>query len=286
MIVTKVLLPLGLAFIMFAMGLTLKVWDFTRLLKRPLPVALGLTVQMLLLPALAFALLLAFPMRPEYAIGVMILAACPGGITSNMITHIARGDVALSITLTAITSLAGMVSIPLVVGFALYWFAGQHTAVPAPKMALGVFMVSTLPVVVGMAIHHLAPRAAAAIERVARPVSIGIFALIVIAAFANQWRPMRENIGEIGPVVIALNVLVMALGFSLAAKAGLPQPQRVAIAIEGGLQNGALGIFVAATLLANPAMMTPSITYALVMNMSAFAFILWLLSRRRARVAA
>ncbi len=285
MIVTKVLLPLGLAFIMFAMGLTLKVGDFTKLFRQPLPVVLGLFVQMLLLPALAFVLLLAYPMRPEYAVGVMILAACPGGITSNMITHIARGDTALSITLTAITSLAGMVSIPLIVGFALFWFTGQHTAVPAPKMALGVFTVSTLPVIVGMTIHHLAPKAAAAIERVARPVSLVIFALIVIAAFASQWRPMMQNIGEIGPVVIALNVLIMALGFALAAKVGLPHPQRVAIAIEGGLQNGALGIFVAMTLLSNPAMMTPSITYALVMNVTAAAFIAWLLARRQARVA-
>ncbi len=286
MIVTKVLLPLGLAFIMFAMGLTLKVGDFTKLLRQPLPVALGLAVQMLLLPALAFVLLMLFPMRPEYAVGVMILAACPGGITSNMITHIARGDTALSITLTAITSLAGMLTIPIIVGFALAWFTGQHAVVPAPKMAIGVFLVSTLPVIIGMAIHHAAPKVAAAIERVARPVSIAIFALIVIAAFANQWRPMMENIGEIGPVVVALNVLIMALGFALAAKARLPHPQRVAIAIEGGLQNGALGIFVAATLLSSPAMMTPSITYALVMNVTAAVFIAWLLARRQVRATA
>ena len=287
MIITKVLLPAGLAFIMFAMGLTLKVGDFTRLLKHPLPVALGLFVQMLLLPLLAFLLLLLYPMRPEYAVGVMILAACPGGITSNMITHIARGDTALSITLTAITSLAGMVTVPLVVGIGLQWFMPQaYTGpLPAPKMAIGVFLVATLPVVVGMTIHHLAPKAAAAIERVARPLSIGIFALIVIGAFASQWQPMMQNIGEIGPVVIALNVLIMTLGFGLAAKAGLPQPQRVAIAIEGGLQNGALGIFVAATLLSNPAMMTPSITYALIMNITAAAFIAWLLTRRQTQAA-
>jgi BASS family bile acid:Na+ symporter len=287
MIVTKLLLPAGLAFIMFAMGLTLKVGDFTRLLRRPLPVALGLAVQMALLPALAFALLQLFPLRPEYAVGVMILAACPGGITSNMITHIARGDTALSITLTAITSLAAMASVPFIVGLGLAAFMPQAAAgpLPAPKMAIGVFAVSTLPVIVGMAIHHLAPRLAERVERVARPLSIGVFALIVIAAFASQWRPMMENIGEIGPVVIALNVLIMAAGYALALKAGLPHPQRVAIAIEGGLQNGALGIFVAATLLANPAMMTPSITYALVMNVSAFVFILWLLTRRQARAA-
>jgi BASS family bile acid:Na+ symporter len=177
MIVTKLLLPAGLAFIMFAMGLTLKVTDFTRLLKRPLPVALGLMVQMLLLPLLAWLLLMVWKLPPVYAVGIMILAACPGGITSNMITHIARGDTALSITLTAITSLAGMVSIPLIVGLALGWFTGAPAQdLPAPRMALGVFMVSTLPVVLGMAIHHFAPALAQHIERIARPVSLVVFA--------------------------------------------------------------------------------------------------------------
>jgi len=287
MIITKLLLPAGLAFIMFAMGLTLKVGDFTRLLKRPLPVALGLAVQMLLLPVLAWLLLMVFKLPPAHAVGIMILAACPGGITSNMITHIARGDTALSITLTAITSLAGMLTIPFIVALALAHFAGEQVAgLPAPRMALGVFLVSTLPVIVGMAIHHLAPRAAARIERIARPLSLIIFALIVLAAFASQWRVMMANMHIIGPVVIALNVLIMVLGWNLGAAFGLPQDQKTAIAIEGGLQNGALGIFVATTLLNNPQMMTPSITYALIMNFTAFAFIAWRLYAARARQVA
>lgn len=281
MVISELLLPMGLAFIMFAMGLGLKLGDFTRLARRPRAVALGLFVQMLLLPLLAFALLALFPMRPAYAVGMMILAACPGGVTSNMITHIARGDAALSITLTAISSLAGMVSTPLIVGFALYWFMGQTATVPAPKMAIGVFLVSTLPVITGMAAHHLAPGGAAALERWIRPLALMVFGLIVIAAFASQWRPMLKHIGEIGPLVAMLNVLIMAAGLRLAAWAGLSRPQQVAVAIEGGLQNGALGIFVATTLLASPAMMTPSITYALVMNLSAAAFIAWRLFRPR-----
>ena len=280
--IAKLLLPLGLAFIMFGMGLTLKVSDFTRLLKHPLPVALGLTVQMLLLPVLAFVLLMLFPMRPEYAVGVMILAACPGGITSNMLTHIARGDTALSITLTAITSLAGMLSIPVVVGLAMTQFMHQQLSGPLPvwQMARGVFLISTLPVIIGMAIHHRWPRAAQAIERRVRPASLIVFALIVLGAFASQWRAMMSNIAEIGPVVVALNVLIMALGWWLARQARLAVSQRIAIAIEGGLQNAALGIFVSATLLGNAAMMTPSITYALMMNITVFAFILWLLATR------
>ena len=282
MIVAK-LLPLGLAFIMFAMGLTLHFSDFTKLVRHPLAVGLGLFVQMILLPLIAFALLMIFPIRPEFAVGVMILAACPGGITSNMITHIARGDTALSITLTAITSLAGMVTVPLIVAFAMGQFMGQAVSgsLPVAQMAIKVFLVSTLPVIIGMLIHHFAPRVAETVERVARPLSLIIFALIVIWAFASQWRVMMENMAEIGPVVIALNVLIMAIGFGLASVLLLPREQGAAIAIEGGLQNGALGIFVAANLLNNPAMMTPSITYALVMNVTAALFIAWLLAQRQ-----
>ncbi len=271
------MLPLGLAFIMLALGLNLKIADFTRLLKMPRPVFVGLFVQMVLLPVLAFVLLLLFPMRPAYAVGVMILAACPGGITSNMITRIARGDVALSITLTAITSLAGMITIPLIVGFALNWFTGETLtgSLPVGQMAMKVFAVATLPVLVGMAIHHLAPGAAQAMGKVVRPLSIVVFLLIVIWAFASSWTRMSRSMGEIGPVVILLNVLVMAAGWHLARLSRLGREQAIAIAIEGGLQNGALGIFVAVNLLHDPAMMTPSITYALVMNITVALFIVW-----------
>jgi BASS family bile acid:Na+ symporter len=279
------LLPLGLAFIMFALGLNLKIGDFTRLLRHPLPVGLGLFVQMVLLPVMAFLLLMLFPMRPEFAVGVMILAACPGGITSNMITHLARGDVALSVTLTAITSLAGMMTIPFITALALDHFMGQtlQRALPVGQMAFKVFVVASLPLIAGMALNHLSARLAGTLRRYVHPASIVIFVMIVIWAFLDQGRVMMENIGEIGPVVIALNVLIMVLGFALAALAGLPHPQRVTISIEGGLQNGALGIFVATALLQNPAMMTPSITYALVMNASAAAFIAWQLYAARAR---
>jgi len=282
MIIAK-LLPLGLAFIMFAMGLTLTIGDFTKLAKHPLAVALGLFTQMILLPLLALALLAVFPMRPQFAVGVMILAACPGGITSNMITHIARGDTALSITLTAITSLAGMLTVPLIVAFALGHFMGGQVngELPVAQMALKVFAVSTLPVALGMALNHLAPRIAETIERYARPASLIIFGLIVIWAFASSWRAMMGSLAETGAVIILLNAGIMALGFWLAGAARLPRAQRTAIAIEGGLQNGALGIFVAANLLHDPLMMTPSITYALVMNLTAALFIAALLARRQ-----
>lgn len=282
MIATKLLLPLGLAFIMFAMGLTLLWSDFRRVFEAPKAMALGLLCQLLLLPASAFGLLILWPLQPEFAVGVMILAAAPGGITSNMLTHLARGDSALSISLTAISSLAGVVTVPLVVNFALMHFssAERMTDLPVGRMILGVLLVSTLPLILGMAINHLRPAFAEKIEKVARPMSIGVFAFIVLWAFASQWRVMMENIALIGPTIIALNVIILVGGFWLAGTQGLHRRQAIAIAMEGGLQNGALGIFVAMTLLGNAAMMVPSITYALVMNVSAALFILAVLARR------
>ena len=282
MIATKLLLPLGLAFIMFAMGLTLLWGDFRRVFEAPKAMAIGLVCQLLLLPAAAFGLLFLWPLQPEFAVGVMILAAAPGGITSNMLTHLARGDSALSISLTAISSLAGVVTVPLVVNFALMHFSSAEsmTDLPVGRMILGVLLVSTLPLILGMAINHLRPAIAEKIEKVARPMSIGVFALIVLWAFASQWRVMMENIALIGPTIIALNVIILVGGFWLAGTQGLHRRQAIAIAMEGGLQNGALGIFVAMTLLGNAAMMVPSITYALVMNVSAALFILAVLARR------
>lgn len=282
MIATKLLLPLGLAFIMFSMGLTLLWGDFRRVFEAPRAIALGLACQLAILPAAAFALLLIWPLRPEFAVGLMILAAAPGGITSNMLTHLARGDAALSISLTAISSLAGVISVPLIVNFALIHFtpATGITELPVGRMIFGVLLVSTLPLVLGMMFNHARPNLAEKIERLARPLSIGVFALIVLWAFASQWRVMMDNIALIGPSIIALNAIILVLGYRLAGVIGLPRRQAIAIALEGGLQNGALGIFVAMTLLGNAVMMVPSITYALVMNVSAALFIVLMLARR------
>lgn len=282
MIATKLLLPLGLAFIMFSMGLTLLWGDFRRVFEAPRAIALGLACQLAILPAAAFALLLIWPLRPEFAVGLMILAAAPGGITSNMLTHLARGDAALSISLTAISSLAGVISVPLIVNFALIHFtpATGITELPVGRMIFGVLLVSTLPLVLGMMFNHARPNLAEKIERLARPLSIGVFALIVLWAFASQWRVMMDNIVLIGPSIIALNAIILVLGYRLAGVIGLPRRQAIAIALEGGLQNGALGIFVAMTLLGNAVMMVPSITYALVMNVSAALFIVLMLARR------
>ncbi len=283
--IEKALLPAGLAFIMFAMGLGLRFSDFKAVFRAPLALFLGLFFQIILLPAAAFALLHIWPLPAAFAVGVMILAACPGGITSNLLTSLARGDTALSISLTAITSLAGMLSLPVIVNFALVFFeqGAEMRDLPVWKMSLGVFMVSTLPVIIAMGLNHKSPAIAAAIRRYARPLATGIFIIIIIAAFASQWRIMMDSLKIIGPTIITLNTGIMLLGFFGAMAAGLALSQRIAIAMESGLQNGALGIFVALSLLDNAAMMIPSITYALVMNASAAIFIIVALLIRPAK---
>jgi len=271
----KILLPLSLAFIMFSMGLSLVLNDFKRVVAHPLAMGFGLLSQMLILPLIAFSLVSLFSLAPDLAVGVIILAACPGGITSNLLTHIAGGESALSVSLTAVTSLAGVISIPVIVNLGMAWYAGStHTlALPLGSMIAGVFLISTLPLVMGMSLRHFRPVWALRIEPGARKAAVFLFILIVAATFMGQWGNMGDFFSEAGPAVIALNIC--AIGFALAGARllRLQRRQTIAIGLECGLQNAAMGIFVAGTLLANTTMVIPSIIYALVMNISAAAFI-------------
>lgn len=274
--ITEILIPAGLAIIMFAMGLTLTLGDFRLVLGRPRAMAIGLACKMVLLPLLAFALVALFRPRPEFAVGLIILAACPGGVTANLLTHLAGGATALAVSLTAISSVVDTVTVPMVVNLALHLFAGQEQAVAIPvgRVSAGVFTVATLPLLLGMMLNARAPAVAARIERVARPLATAVFALIVVGAFASQWRVMWANAAEVLPPALLLNAGCMAVAVALGRLGGLERRETIAVTLETGLQNGALGIFVAATLLGSQAMMVPSIVYALVMNLTAIAFIL------------
>lgn len=280
--ITDVALPSALAVIMFAMGLALTPNDFRLVAIRPKAMALGLLCQMAVLPLVAFAVVSAFAPRPEFAVGLMILAACPGGITSNLLTHLAGGATALAVSLTAVTSVAGAVTVPLVANFALGWFGLPEAQLSVTRMTAGVFAVATLPLVLGMAINAKAPRIAARVEKPARQLATALFGVIVVGAFAAQWRVMVDHAAAVLPPALAVNVGAMALAAALARLGSLERRERIAAVMETGLQNGALGIFVAATLLGSQAMMVPSIVYALVMNVTAVAFIAVVRMRSRA----
>ncbi len=273
--ITDLLLPLGLAFIMFAMGLALKPADFALVFTRPKAMALGLLSQMVVLPVLALAVVEMFDLPRDFAVGLVILAACPGGITSNLLTHLAGGATALAVSLTAVTSVAGALSVPVVVNLALMHVGGQAGPMdlPVAKMTMGVFAVATLPLIVAMVINARWPIVAARMEKLARHLATALFAFIVVGAFASQWRTMMDHAVDVLPPAVVLNVLAMLGALALARLGGLGGKERLALVLETGLQNGALGIFVAATLLQSPAMMVPSIVYALAMNVTALAVI-------------
>jgi BASS family bile acid:Na+ symporter len=273
--VVELFLPLALAFIMFALGLTLVVADFKRVFTRPKAMLIGLAGQMLLVPAFAFVIALALSLPGEMAVGLMIIAACPGGVSSGLLTHLARGDTALSISLTAVTSVAAVVSLPFVVDLSMQQFmqAGASTGFPLLKMVRGVFLLTTVPVVLGMCLKAWRPALALRLERPAGHLATALFLLIVLATFFSQRQVLVDNLGSIGPAAMLLNLLVLAAGFGIAAAAGLRRRDQIAVATECGLQNAGLGIFIAASVMQSPAMTVPSVVYALLMNFGAIGFV-------------
>ena len=285
-LLTDVVLPLALAFIMLSMGLALTPADFGRVLRRPTAALIGLTAQMVLLPILAFAMVMAWGavwgMDPSLAVGFLIIAACPGGVTSNLLTHLARGDTALSISITAVTSVLASITIPLIVTLAKDWFLGAE-APPLPLLGTiaGIFAIVTLPVLVGMAVKGARPAFAARMEPFCRQAATGLFVMIVVAAVAVEWPLLIAHFGEIGPPVLLLNLACMAMGWSLARAARLRRDQAVAITLETGLQNGTLAVLIAATFLASHMMVVPGAVYSLVMFFTAGVYVALVAARRR-----
>lgn len=273
--ITDKLLPLALAFIMFALGLGLTLADFGRVFKRPLAIAAGLASQMLLLPLIGFAIAVAFGLPAEMAVGLMLLAACPGGASAGLITKLAGGETALSISLTAITSVLAVVSVPLVVDLSLRHFTGAGVAVNLPVLDVvrGVFIITTVPVALGMLLRHYKPAFTQRFEPRAGRIATALFILIVIATFVSQRQALFDHLATTGPAAFVLCALTMAVGFGLGALAGVDRGGRIAIAVESGLQNAALAIFLALTVLKLPAMAVPGVIYALLMNVCALAFI-------------
>lgn len=280
--IVDLLLPLALGSIMFVLGLSLVPADFLRVLARPKAMAIGLMAQVLLLPLLAYAVVLSLGLPGEMAVGAMILAACPGGASSGLLTHLARGDTALSISLTAVSSVAAVLTLPLIVDFSLQHFLAQSAQIEIPvgRMVRGVFLLTTVPVALGMSLRYFKPALTARIEAPAGKVATLLFVLIVLATFIAQRTVLLEHLPSVGPAMALLNLLTMSVGFALAALIGLERRGRIAVAMECGLQNAALGIFVAATVLKAPALAVPSVVYALLMNFGAIAVVL--LMRRRA----
>ena len=276
-ILTEIFLPLSLAVIMLGMGLSLTIQDFKRITVAPKPVIIGLVNQLILLPLIAFILILVFGLKTELAVGFMILAACPGGDTSNLISHLAKGDTALSITLTAVTSLVTVVSIPFLVNFAIVRFMpnGEALQLDIFGTVIAVVIITIIPVSIGMLIHQFAPGFSKLMERPVRILSAVFLALIILAAILKEKENILEFFRQAGPVAFLLNIATLAVGFYTSWIFRLPKDQARTISIESGIQNGTLGITIAATIIGNSAMTIPSVIYSLIM----FATVLLLIYR-------
>jgi BASS family bile acid:Na+ symporter len=265
-VLKQVALPVALFAVLFGMGLSLVPEDFRRVLRHPKAKLVGLTCQLVMLPVIAFALALLFRLPGELAVGLMVLAACPGGATSNVITHLSKGDTALSVTLTAISSIVCVFTIPWIVGWSMEWFMDGSAAVQLPfwKTLGQLTAVTILPIVCGMALRGARPTLAQRLERPAAVFALVFLALIIAAAVARE-KDLAHQFAVAGPAAITLNILTMALGFAAGWAFGLPKSQRITISIEAGIQNGTLALAISLGLLESAQIAMPSVVYSLFM---------------------
>ena len=266
-VLTELFLPFSLAVIMFGMGLSLRIEDFKRILIYPKAVGIGLLNQLIFLPIIAFGIANLFELPAELAVGLMILAVCPGGATSNLITHLAKGDAALSITLTAFSSVITVFTIPFLVNYSIGYFipGGEAQQLEVVGTVVSVLVITIIPVALGMLVFAKAPKLASKLDLPFRRISAIFFVIIVVAAVLKEKGNLVRYFVEAGPAALTLNVATLALSFGTARLFKLPFRQGLTIAIESGIQNGTLGITIAATLLMNSVMTIPSAIYSLIM---------------------
>ena len=279
--IVKVLLPLILAFIMFSLGMGLRGRDFSRVLKFPVAFGVGLLNQVVLLPLVALGLAHAFGLSSVFAVGLMVLALCPGGVTSNLLARLAGGNAPLSISLTAITSLLSILTVPLLVAFSVNHFMGEDApAVDVTRLGLTMFLVTAVPVAIGMTLTKRCP---ALTERIAPGVSrtaVLLFVVIIIAALGKNWEVFSSNLGTLGPVAVLLNVVMLGLGLASSKALRLDARDATTISIESGVQNGTLAIAVGGIVAAVegqvlPPATVPAAVYSITMYIVCVPFVIW-----------
>jgi BASS family bile acid:Na+ symporter len=276
-----VLLPLSLAIIMLSLGIGLTVSDFRRVAERGWAFAIGAAFQLLIVPLTAYLMIIAFGLSGQIAAGVMLLAFCPGGVTSNVIARLARGDVALSVSLTATISLLSILTIPFLVGWAVRHFMGADAPeVSVTSLAIAMFLITTLPVAIGMVIRRAAPACADRVEPKLLTVASALFAVIILAALAANWDAFLANIGNLGPALAIMIIVLLLAGLGVASLAGLTWKERKTVSIEVGIQNGTVGVTLAPLIVgvsgSIPEIGLPSAVYGILMYVVALPFVAWL----------
>jgi len=274
-IVTDVILPLALAFIMFVLGLGLTGGDFLRVIKQPRDFFVGAFSQIILLPIIAFILVKVWPVAPELAIGVMIIAAAPGGVTSNLLTSFAKGDVALSISLTAIISLLCVITIPFIVLTSVGLLSDTNIAqdISLFNMSRDMFLIVTVPVILGMLLRRFASGTALKCEPIAKKISIALFVIVLLGAIAAERENVISYFAQAGLITLLLNVVMMIVAYYVAHLLASGKEQKKCITIECGLQNGTLAIFVATSIFGGGMYVIPAATYSLIMFATSLIFV-------------
>lgn len=281
------LLIAALALIMFGLGLSLTLGDFRRLLGHPKAVILALVLQAAVLPAICYGLIVLLGVAPIYAVGLMLLAASPGGVSANLFSHLFGGNVAMNISLTAINTVLSIVSLPLIANFAIDTFANSGQVVPMQTgKVIEVIGIVLIPVAIGMLVKSRAPGFAARMDKPMKRFSMAVLAALAVVAIAKEWDALVASFASIGLAVILFNIASLGLGYTVPRMMGLDKPNAIAIGYEIGIHNSTLAIFVAVSVLGDFQLMLPAAIYSVSMYVFATAFGLLVLGRKRPAGAA
>ena len=284
--IIDIFLPLSLVFIMFTLGLGLTPSDFVNLLRKPKAFFVGIINQMILLPITAFIIVSLMGITKEIAVGMMILASCPGGVTSNMITKLAKGDTALSISYTAVISVLTIITLPIITGFSMGHFMGAE-APPMNLVSLGLtmFLITALPVGIGLIVRSKNRTFADLFEITATKISTILFIIIIMGALLSEWNTFINNLMALDPAIIPLMVVMITIGYNSSNWLKMNGPQAVTVAIESGIQNATVGITIG-NLIINPEtglsiLSIPSGVYGILMYFICLPFVFWYLKNHK-----
>ena len=282
--IIDIFLPVSLIFIMFSLGLGLTLDDFRTIISHPKAFVVGIVNQMLVLPLVAFSVVLAFGLSNEIAVGMMILACCPGGVTSNIITKLSNGDTALSISFTAVVSLVTVVTLPAVVGFSMDYFMGAD-APPIDILTLGLtmFVITTVPVSIGLLVNTRFIHFSKSFAPLANQISTVLFIVIVLGALASEWNTFVKNLWLLGPAIIVLISSMLIIGFNTPKLFGIDRSKSITVAIESGIQNATVGIAIGNIILSQgkgiSVLSLPSGVYGILMYIVCLPFIFLFFNR-------
>lgn len=283
--IIDIFLPLSLVFIMFTLGLGLTSSDFINLIKKPKSFFVGITNQMVMLPLVAFIIISLAGITKEIAVGMMILASCPGGVTSNMITKLAKGDTALSISYTAVISILTIFTLPLITGLSMNHFMGAE-APPLNLLSLGLtmFCITAVPVGIGMVVRSKNTPYADMFEVTATKISTLLFVIIILGALASEWDTFTNNFLQLGPAIVLLIIAMLTIAYTSSTWFKMSNNQSITVAIESGIQNGTVGITVG-NLIINPEsglsiLSIPSGVYSILMYFICLPFVFWYIRKK------